>query len=124
MVGAETGMTAKLTPHQTNVVHEHPAVSAVTKATVANLANPALLKVDCATCVTTDFDPNESESLLTTMDMGCQPNVTIEGVHPSDKKCGITVDGTFLELDWDDDAVFFSISKPTEEELGLYEILN
>ena len=37
-------------------------------------------------------------------------------------KCGITVDQTFLPFDWDDDSVFYRISKPTEAELSIYTV--
>ena len=122
IVGGTTGMTARLTPYQTTQVFEHPIVSGVTKAHIANLDEPILLKVNYATYISEDHDANERESLLTTMDMGNLPNIEINGVHPSDDKCGITVDGQFLEFDWDDESVFFTINKPTEEEMELYHI--
>ena len=59
---------------------------------------------------------------MTTMDIG-NHGIKIEGVHPNDSKCGITVNGKFLQFDWDEDTIFFSISKPTEEELGQYDII-
>ena len=120
-MGANTGLTAKLTPYQTNQVFEHPIVSGVTKAIISNLDQPILLKVNYATFISSNHDANERESLLTTMDMGNQPNITINGIHPTDTKCGITVDGKFLEFDWDDESIFFTINKPTEEEMDLYE---
>ena len=121
IVGGDTGITAKLSPYQSDKVYEHPVVSAVTKATISNLAEPVLLKVNYATYISNEHDSNESESLLTTMDMGFH-GIKIEGIHPNDPKCGITVDGKFLKFDWDDDTIFFSISKPTEEELDHYDI--
>ena len=121
IIGGETGLTAKLSPYQSDRVFEHPVVSAVTKATIANLDQPVLLKVHYATYISNKHDANEVESLMTTMDIG-NHGIKIEGVHPNDSKCGITVNGKFLQFDWDEDTIFFSISKPTEEELGHYDI--
>ena len=117
----ETGMTARISPCQSNQTFEHPVVSAITKADVANLTTPVLLKVNHAALVPESHDANENESLLTTWDIS-EHGVIVNGVHPSAPKCRITVDGTFLEFDWDDEAVFFSISKPTPHDLDTFDI--
>jgi len=111
VVCSETGTTAKITPYQSNQTFEHPVVSAMTKATVSNLSSPVPLKVNHATCVSSEHDPDEKESLLTTWDIS-EFGVTVDGVHPTAPKCGITVEGTFMEFDHDHECVFFSISKP------------
>ena len=48
--------------------------------------------------------------------------VRVEGIHPSAPKCGITVDGTFMEFDWDNESIVFSISRPTQHDLDMYDI--
>ena len=62
VVGGEPGLTALLTPYQSTQAHELAVVSAVTKATVANLPNPVLLKVNYATLISLQHDSNEEES--------------------------------------------------------------
>jgi hypothetical protein len=121
IIGGETGITAKLNPYQTNDIFEHPVVSAVTKAHISGRPDPVLLKVHYATYISMEHDPNETESLMTTMDIG-NHSIQINGIHPNDEKCGITVDGTFLPFDWDDETIFFRISKPTQAELDRYEV--
>ena len=120
-VGDDTGLTTGLQPYQTATATRHPVVSAVTKAMITGRDEPVLLLVHYATYISNKHDPNEVESLLTTMDLG-NHGVTINGIHPSSKKCGITVDQTFLPFDWDDDSVFYRISKPTEAELSIYTV--
>jgi hypothetical protein len=58
---------------------------------------------------------------MSTMDIG-NHGVKINGVHPNNNQCGITVEGDFLPFNWDDESIFFNISKPTEEELLLYKV--
>lgn len=48
--------------------------------------------------------------------------VIINGVYPTAAKCGITIDGDFLPFSWDDESVYFNISKPTTDELTLYKV--
>ena len=121
IVGGEPGLTARLSPYQSNEIHEHRVVSAVTKAKIANLPNPVLLKVNYATWISNEHDPNEKESLLSTWDIS-EHGVTVNGIHPKNTKCGLTVDNTYMEFDHDDESIFFSISKPTKEEIDTYEI--
>ena len=119
--GGQPGLTATLSPYQSNQTFTHPVVTAITKATVTNLHAPVLFKVNYATLITTEHDPNEHESLLTTWDLHNFGHV-VEGIHPKAPKCGITIQNTFMELDWDDETVFFSISCPTQEDLDTYDI--
>ena len=77
--------------------------------------------VHYATYITEKQDPNELESLMTTMDMGYH-GVTINGIHPSAPKCGITIDNDYLPFEFDHESIFFNISKPTEHELALYKV--
>ena len=49
--------------------------------------------------------------------------VISSGVHPNAEKCGITVEGKYLPFDYNDDTVYFRISKPTEQELDQYKIV-
>jgi len=119
VVGGEPGLTATFTPYQLQQRHEYPVVSAVTKATVSNISNPIIFKVHYATLIS---DDNELESLCTTMDLGAH-GVQIEGIHPhANTRCGLTVNNKFMEFDWDNESIFFQISKPTEEELETYDI--
>lgn len=48
--------------------------------------------------------------------------IHLVNVHPTVDKCGITVDGDYLSFKWDDEYIYFNISKPTEEELALYKV--
>ena len=96
-------------------------MSAITKAEISNLSSPVLLKVNYATFISAEHDPNENESLLTTWDI-CEHGVTVNGIHPSAPKCGITVNETFMEFDWNDECVFFNISKPSTTDLDTYEV--
>eukprot|EP00534_Pseudo-nitzschia_fraudulenta_P010005 CAMPEP_0201154050 /NCGR_PEP_ID=MMETSP0851-20130426/14339_1 /ASSEMBLY_ACC=CAM_ASM_000631 /TAXON_ID=183588 /ORGANISM="Pseudo-nitzschia fraudulenta, Strain WWA7" /LENGTH=189 /DNA_ID=CAMNT_0047431355 /DNA_START=186 /DNA_END=755 /DNA_ORIENTATION=- len=54
------------------------------------------------------------------MDMG-DHGVKINGVHPNDKKCGITIGNEYTPFDWDDEKLFFRIEKPTPLELDSLE---
>ena len=119
--GGQPGLTATLSPYQSNQTFTHPVVTAITKATVSNLQTPVLFKVNYATLITTEHDPHEQESLFTTWDFSMYGGV-VEGVHPTAPKCGITIQNTFMEFDWDNETVFFSISRPTQEELDTYDI--
>ena len=84
-VGDDTGLTTGLQPYQTATATRHPVVSAVTKAMITGRDEPVLLLVHYATYISNKHDPNEVESLLTTMDLG-NHGVTINGIHPSSKK--------------------------------------
>ena len=107
--------------YQSKETFEHPVVSDVTKAEVSNLSAPVLFKVNYATFISTKHDPQERESLLTTWDISSY-GVTVEGIHPNNDRCGLTVNGVFMEFDWDDESIFFSISKPTQAEMDTYEV--
>ena len=119
--GGQPGLTTTLSPYQSKETFEHPVVSAVTKAEVSNLTAPVLFKVNYATFISTKHDPQERESLLTTWDISSY-GVTVEGIHPNNDRCGLTVNGVFMEFDWDDESIFFSISKPTQAEMDTYEV--
>jgi len=110
-------------PYQTKDTYQHPVVSAVTKAYITGEYEPILLLVHHATFITKKHDPDEVESLMTTNDIGYH-GVKINGIHPNDEKCGITVKGKYLPFDSNEQlgTVFFRIGKPTEEEFGLYPI--
>ena len=115
-VGGDTGITATLSPYQTTAQESHPVRSAMTKATITGRTDPVLLLVHYATFIESTDDHTNGESLLTTMDMG-NHGVTINGIHPNDDQCGITVKGDFLPFDWDDEKLFFRIEKPTADDL-------
>lgn len=122
IIGGDLGLTAGLSPYQgKGQVSYHPVVHGVTKATIPGFEDPILLKLHYATLITQKDDPNERESLLTTMDMGYH-GVKINGIHPNDEKFGLTVGDTFIPFEHNDEAIFFRISKPTEEELNIYEV--
>jgi len=123
IVGGEPGLTTTMTPYQTKDTYRHPVVSAVTKAYITGEDEPVLLLVHHATFITKKHDPDEVESLMTTNDIGYH-GVKINGIHPNDEKCGITVKGKYLPFDSNEQlgTGFFRIGKPTEEELGIYPI--
>ena len=123
IVSGEPGLTTTMTPCQTKDVYRHPVVSAVTKAYITGEDEPVLLLVHHATFITKKHDSEEVELLMTTNEIGYY-GVKINRIHPNDKKCGITVKEKHFPFDWNDDigTIFFRIGKPTEEELGLYQI--
>ena len=120
-IGEESGLTTELQPYQTNEVSVHQVVSAVTKARIKGRLDPVLLMVHYATYITIEQDPLEKESLLTTMDMG-DHGIYCDSIHPSQPRCGITVGKTFLPFEHDHECIYFDISKPTEDEMALYEV--
>ena len=110
-------MTSKMKPHQSKRVMEFPVVSAVTKATVSNMDEPVLLKVNWATDLPDTHNSTETESLMTTADM-CDHGMKVNGMHPNEDRLGITMEHQFLQFEWDKAGatVFFNITKPTEAE--------
>ena len=103
-------MTANLSPYQSTESSTHPICSAITKATISGRTDPILLLVHHATYIATKDDQTNGEYLLTTMDMG-DHGVKINGVHPNDMKCGITIGNEYIPFDWDDEKLFFRIEK-------------
>lgn len=96
IVGGEPGLTTTMKPYQTKDTYRHPVVSAVTKAYITGEDEPVLLLVHHSTFITKKHDPDEVESLMMTNDTGYH-GVKINGIHPNDEKCGITVKAkTFL----------------------------
>jgi transposase InsO family protein len=95
-----------------------PVVHGVTKAHIVGRDRPFLLFVNNATLVE---DPGESESLLTLFDMyhhgiEADPKPTQYGGN-----CRLTVDGEHLPFEFDGEKIFFSISKPSDEDLELLD---
>lgn len=96
-------------------------VHAVTKAHIQGRDKPILLVIHHASYVT---DPEETESLLTLMDL-LKNSVEVNGVTPpqyvkgsnKEKTCSITVEGEYLPFEHDDEKLFFTIEKPEPEEM-------
>jgi len=101
LCGGESGLTTTtMTPYQTKDTYRHPIVSAVTKAYITGEDEPVLLSVHHATFITKKHNSEEVELLMTTNDIGYH-GVNINGVHPNDEKCGITIKGKYLPFDWE-----------------------
>ena len=55
------------------------------------------------------------------MDMG-NHGIKINGIHPNDDKCGITVKGKFLPFEYDHEKLFYKIEKPSAFDIATLEV--
>lgn len=119
---ADTGMMASLQGYGPGTpITRCRVVHAITKARIQGEDDPILLKVHHASLLE---GPDEDESLMTLMDM-IKSGVTVNGVTPSEympagsdpKSCGITIEQTYIPFEYDDKKVFFTIEKPSNEDL-------
>ena len=100
--------------------HKGEVVQAVTKMNIPKSHVTVLLVVYNTTLID---DNDEDESLLTLMDIA-ENGITVDGIVPEHlqagvpQRCGITVDGTFLPFEYNDEKLLFTIHKPTDGNLN------
>lgn len=95
-------------------------VHAMTKAYIKGRTKPIFLVIHHASYVT---NVEETESLLTLMDL-LKNSVEVNRATPpqyvksgNNWTCGITVKGAYLPFEYDDEKLYFTIEKPTPEEV-------
>jgi hypothetical protein len=95
-----------------------PIVHAITKATIPGRAEPVLFGVNYATLID---DQDEHESLIVPFDMmrhGIPMDMTPATLGGTG---GMTVDDEFFPFEFDNEKLFWEISKPNKEELDTLE---